>query len=238
MSQTEILAIWGAATGTIGMVSGLLGLWLRFRQHCLDKPKLLCELSLGFKSPNQPAHKLIIRSMGRRPIVIDSIRYFIMPKDWKKKITKSWQHKKGFLLYTQEPNKKEKIEEGEKTEISILLPDGLPITEIYKVEVVDQTGRSWPVDWLGISKLQKIATQEILDEFTKENDSRIVDVTGYRLGEKFFIETKFNTKPTRMGMINGRSFWFVDLKKYQEKIQDIKDTQTDNFLMGKLEEIN
>lgn len=42
MSQTEVLAIWGAFTGTIGTIFGLLGLWLRFRQHGLDKAKLLC----------------------------------------------------------------------------------------------------------------------------------------------------------------------------------------------------
>lgn len=50
MSQTEVLAIWGAVTGTIGTFAGLLGLWLRFRQHGLDKPKLLCESSFGFDS--------------------------------------------------------------------------------------------------------------------------------------------------------------------------------------------
>ena len=43
MSQTEVLALWGAVTGTIGTLAGLLGLWLRFRQHGLDKPKLKCE---------------------------------------------------------------------------------------------------------------------------------------------------------------------------------------------------
>ncbi|HKL00359.1 MAG TPA: hypothetical protein VJ943_08895, partial [Desulfotignum sp.] len=46
------------------------------------------------------------------------------------------------------------------------------------------------------------ATQETLDEITNENDKRIVSVAGYRLGEKFFLETKFNTKPGRTGVPN------------------------------------
>ncbi len=237
MSQTEVLAIWGAVTGTIGTVAGLLGLWLRFRQHGLDKAKLLCESTFGFDSPNRPTHKLTIRSTGRRPVVIDNIRYFIIPRDWKQRITKTWQYKKGRWLWHQEPKQKAKLNEGEKTEIGISLPNGITFTEIHKVEVVDQTGKAWPVNWLASSKLQKVATQETLDEFTKENDKRIVSVTGYRLGEKFFLETKFNTKPGRTGTPCGRSFWFIDLKKYQEKLQNVKDVQSDKFLSGEAEEI-
>jgi len=238
MSQTEAIAIWGAVTGTIGTVAGLLGLWLRFRQHGLDKAKLLCESSFGFGSPNRSLHKLIIRSVGRRPVVIDNIRYFITPRDWKHRLTKSWQHKKGRWLWHQEPKQNEKLGEGEKTEIGISLPDGIAITEIYKVEVVDQMGKAWPVDWQTSSRLKKVATQETLDEVAKENAKRIVSATGYRLGEKFFLETKFNTKPGRTGIPCGRSFWFLDAKKYQEKLQDIKDVQFDKFLSGEIEELN
>ncbi|CCK80758.1 hypothetical protein [Desulfobacula toluolica] len=237
MSQTEVLAIWGAVTGTIGTVAGLLGLWLRFRQHGLDKTKLLCESSFGFNSPNQPLHKLTIRSIGRRPVTIDNIRYFITPRDWKQRLTKPWQHKNGRWLWHQEPKQKAKLGEGEKTEISISLPDGIAITEIYKVEVIDQAGKAWPVNWQGSSRLQKLATQDTLDELTKENDKRLVSATGYRLGEKFFLETKFNTKPGRTGIPCGRGFWFLDAQKYQEKLKSIKDVQFDKFLTGEIEEL-
>ena len=238
MSQTEVLAIWGAVTGTIGTFAGLLGLWLRFRQHELDNPKLLCESSFGFEPPNRPKHKLIIRSVGRRPVVIDNIRYFITPRSWKQIITKYWQHKKGRWLWHQEPKQKIKLSEGEKSEVGISLPEGITITEIYKVEVIDQTGRAWPVDWQSNSRLRKIATQEVLDEINEENDKRIVSATGYRLGEKFFLETKFNTKPGRMGVPCGKSFWFIDLRKYQEKFHDIKDNQATMFLSGEIDEIH
>lgn len=237
MNQTEVLAMWGAVTGTIGTFAGLLGLWLRFMQHSLDKPKLLCESSFGYDSPNRPKHKLTIRSVGRRPVVIDNVKYFITPKNWKQRITKSWQHKKGRWLWYQEPKQKTKLGEGEKTEISIPLLDGISITEIYKVEVVDQSGRAWPVKWQSNSKLQKIATQDMLDNLTEENDKRKVSVIGYRLGEKFYLEIKFNTKPERTGVPCGKSFFFLNIRKYQEKLHDIKNNQTTKFLSGEIEEI-
>lgn len=237
MSPTEALALWGAVTGTMGTFAGLLGLWIRFRQHRLDKPKLKCESSFGYDGPNSPKHKLTVRAVGRRPVSIDSIRYFITPRSWKQRVTKYWQHKAGRWLWSQELQKKLKLNEGEKADFHISLPDGVCITEIYKVHVVDQTGKSWPVNWRSQKRLQKIATQEILDESSKENERRVVSVTGYRVGEKFYLDTKFNTKPARTGKTCGRGFWFLDIKKYKEKLRDVTETQTDKFLSGEVEEI-
>lgn len=237
MNQTEVLAIWGALTGTIGTIAGLLGLWLRFRQHGLDKPKLVCESSFGFDSPNHPKHTITIRSVGRRPVVINNIRYFITPRIWKHRVTKFWQHKKGRWLSNQELRQKTKINEGEKTEIRISLHDWFDITEIYKAEVVDQTGKVWPIQWKPHSILVKIAKQETLDELSEENEKRIFSAIGYRLGERYYIQTNFNTKPTRMGVPCGKGFWFFDLKKYQEKFMNIKDIQAAKFLSGEIEEI-
>lgn len=237
MSQTEVLALWGAVTGTIGTLAGLLGLWLRFRQHGLDKPKLKCESSFGYDGPNFSKHKLTVRAVGRRPVSIDSIRYFITPRSWKQRVTRYWQHKTGRWLWHQEPKQKVKLNEGEKADFPISLPDGICITEIYKVEVVDQAGKSWPVKWLSHKRLKKIATQKVLDESVKENERRVVSVIGYRVGEKFFLDTKFNTKPGRTGNPCGRGFWFLELKGYKEKLHDVTEYQADKFLSGEIEEI-
>lgn len=237
MSQTEALALWGAITGTIGTVAGLLGLWLRFRQHGLDKPKLKCESVFGYDGPNSPKHKIIVRAVGRRPVSIDSIRYFVTPRSWKQRATRYWQHKSGRWLWNQEPQKKVKLGEGEKEEFRISLPDGLSITEIYKVHIIDQTGKSWPVKWPSQRRLQKVATQETIDEYSKENGARVVSATGYRVGEKFYLATTFNTKPGRTGKPCGRSFWFLDINKYKEKLLDINESQFEKFLSGEVEEI-
>lgn len=237
MSQTEILAIWGAVTGTIGTVAGLLGLWLRFRQHSLDRQKLNCESSFNFHSPNSPQHKITIRSVGRRPVSIDKVQYFIIPKNWKQRLIKSWLHKKGRWVWNQEPNQKVKLSEGEKSEISISLPKGLEITDIYKVSIIDQAGNSWPVLWKSASKLKKIATQETIDEVTEESGNRTISLTGYRLGEKYYLETKFGTKPAKIGAISGRSFWFSNLKEYKEKFSNIQGNQLQKYLSGEIEEL-
>ena len=240
MSQTEVtaaLAIWGAVTGTIGTFAGLLGLWLRFRQHGLDKAKLECESTFGFESPTQAKHKIVIRSVGRRPVTIDHVRYYIMPKTIKHKLTKGWQHKQGRWIWDQKPRALTKLGEGEKIELSISLPDGLTIEEIYRADIVDQSGCFWAVNWPSLSKLSKTATKEELIKFVKENEKRLVAVAGFRLAEKYFLETKFNTKPERMGVPCGRSFWFMDKKSYEHKLHEIEDKQIPEFLSGNVEEI-
>lgn len=237
MSQTEALALWGAVTGTIGTLAGLLGLWLRFRQHGLDKPKLKCESSFGYDGPNFPKHQITIRAVGRRPVSIDCIKYFILPRTWKQRVTKYFHHEKGRWIWHQHPKSAVKLNEGEKSEFLISLPDGLCITEICKVEVVDQTGQSWPVKWASQKRLISTATQEVLDEYTKENGKRIVSATGYRLGERFYLSTSFNTKPGRTGKTSGRGFLLLDEKKYKEKLDDVINYQAQRFLSGETEEI-
>jgi len=76
-----------------------------------------------------------------------------------------------------------------------------------------------------------------LEEFAEDNDKRAVSAIGYRLGTRYFLETKFNTKPGRTGVPCGRSFWFLDIKKYQEKLQNVRSIQAIEFLSGESEEI-
>lgn len=236
MFETETLAIWGAITGSIGTVAGLVNLLIRFKQYKLDMPKLKCDSSFSYESPESQKHNLIIRSIGRRPLTLDKIQYLIMPKTWKHKIIKRWKHEKDYYIYNQDL-KNTKLAEGEKKEFLISLPNGLEITEIYKVLVIDQTGKGWNVKWPSIAHLMQIATKEELVSIEEENDKRFVSVKGYRLGTKYFIETKFDTKIKRLGMINGRSFWFRDAKKYLEKLQDIQNTQIVKFLAAETESI-
>lgn len=236
MFETETLAIWGAITGSIGTIAGLINLWIRLKQHRLDVSKLECDSNFTYESPTTSKHKLIIRSVGRRPLTLDKIKYFIMPKTWTHKIIKKWHHNKEHYTYNQDL-KNTKLTEGEKIEFLISLPNGLEITDIYKVQVLDQAGKTWKVKWPSVATLIQIATKEELFSIEEENDKRFVVVKGCRLGKRYFIETKFDTKVKRTGMINGRSFWFVDAKKYLEKLQNIQDTQIIKFLASETESI-
>jgi hypothetical protein len=130
------------------------------------------------------------------------------------------------------------LTEGKNTYVSIVLPDnGLEVTEIYKAEVIDQTGRHWAVKWPSLSKLAKMATLERMDSFEDQNASRICSATGYRLGEKYYLETKFNTIPGRTGVPCGRSFWTPNLRAYLDKYQDVKQNQCIQFLAAEIDEI-
>ncbi|ELA9430792.1 hypothetical protein QTV33_004561 [Vibrio parahaemolyticus] len=236
MEQTEVLALWGAVTGTIGTFAGLLGLWLRFRQHGLDKSKLKCESSFGFDSPNSSKHQVTVRSVGRRPVSIDGIQYCIEPKNWKQKLFKQWHYRNGRWVWFQKVDNI-KLSEGEKGEIKISLPQGISIPDVLKAYVVDQTGKYWTIQWPSTRNLKQIATSEVVKELTNETNSRILKVTGYRLGERYYLATSFNTKPSRSGVPCGRSFWFLDIQNFQDKIDDIVNNQSGDFLSGKIEEI-
>ena len=207
---------------------------MRFRQHGLDKPKLLCESSFAFDPPIHSKHIIKIRSVGRRPVSLDKIRYFIAPRGWKEKLISWWHYKNGRWLWDQEAPKATKLNEGEKTEIEISLIRGLEITEIGKVCVIDQAGKSWPVKWPSKSSLKKVATQEELDRFVLENEKRIISATGYRIGVQYYLETTFKTKAHRPGP-RGRSFWFHNKKEYQDKFKNVKDSQAPKFLEGEIE---
>lgn len=232
-----VLSIWGAITGTIGTLFGLLGLWLRFRQHGLDKAKLSCESSFGFESPTRNTHKITIRSIGRRPVTIEAIRYFVVPRGKWQQLFKRWPHSNGRLPWTQKLPLERGLTEGKNADVPISLPNGLEIQEIYKAEVIDQTGRHWEVKWPSLAKLSIIATSEQIDFFEDQNESRICSATGYRLGERFYLETKFNTIPGRIGVTCGRSYWLMDFQTYLDKYQDIKQNQRIRFLAAEIDDI-
>lgn len=233
------LSIWGAITGTIGTISGLFGLWLRFRQHGLDKAELVCTSSFGFESPSRSQHKITIRSTGRRPVTVDAIQYFMLPPSTWKKVIKRWLHRRGRYIFLQEIQPKIKLSEGEKADEKITLHDGVAIQTIYKAEVIDQTGKHWPVKWPSLSSLSRMTTVEQLDSFESQNESssRICSAVGYRLGEKYYLEVKFNTIPSRTGVACCRSFSQMDMQTYSKKYKDIKQDQHVRFLAAEIDEI-
>ncbi|EIL95280.1 hypothetical protein UU5_11445 [Rhodanobacter sp. 115] len=65
----------------------------------------------------------------------------------------------------------------------------------------------------------------------------IVQAVGYRLGDRYFIQTEFKGQGAGSGQITGRGFWFMDKDKYKLKLADITKRQMPAFLSREINEI-
>jgi hypothetical protein len=234
---TSALAIWGAVTGTIGTVAGLLSLYLRFKQHKQDAANLKCGSEFVFDRYSYPNHRIICRSVGRRPITIEAINYYILPKKLWQRLIKNKLHKEGKWVFKQELQRPVELTDGKKTEIKMSLIEGLEYSEIYRVQAVDQTGCLWSVEWPSPKNLNIVSSEESLFELEKEQGNRSIKILGCRCGERYLIETEFHSKLRISGGITGRTFTFLDYGSYTSKLDDIVDSQAGQYLESKADEI-
>ncbi|WP_105258113.1 hypothetical protein [Pseudoalteromonas sp. T1lg88] len=238
MIQTEVLAMWGAVTGTIGTLAGLINLWFRFKQFISDRPHLKCESTFEHLGPKSHKHRVTVRSLGRRPVRIDCINYYIRPRAWWRSLIKIGHHRDGRFIYKDSSPNGKKLDEGESEDFKISMPNGLKVTDIYKVELIDQTGKCWPVKWLSKKRLSQVATQELLNTFSKENEYRAVDVSGHRLGIKFYISGSYWCKGASQNRRYGIAFSFRSFDTYNKKFKDLTEHQCEKYLSGEVDSIN
>lgn len=124
----QTLAIWGAVTGTIGTVTGIIGLILRYRAHKRDNPCLQCESDFSFEHSSgeaSPKHKITIRSVGRRPVAVDYVRYFMRPGRRWHRVFKWYHWSNKRWIYDQAPRRPINLTEGTKEDILISVPNGV-----------------------------------------------------------------------------------------------------------------
>lgn len=239
-SLTQTLAIWGAVTGTIGTIAGIANLVLRFKQHKKDQPKLLCSSNFSFRhsaGTAQPKHKLILRSVGKRPVTVDYVRYFIKPKGYWQSLFRHRAWNQNRWIYDYKPRSTMQITEGKKEEIAISMPNGLSIPEIVKVEVYDQSGTAWKVKWPSPKKLETEVHHEQLHESEEANTERLCKVSGYTAAGKYHIYARWNPTPKNKNTYTGRFFHLKNEKEYQSKLRDVIDVQQPKLLACELDEI-
>ena len=227
-SQTQWLAIWGAATGTIGTIAGVLNLWLRYRHHARDKAALQCKAVFDFEHSSgtaTPKHRVLLRSVGRRPIAVDVIRFFIQPRTVVQKLLRAWHWRKGRWVWNQEFRHQTEIPEGQKREEPIRLPDGLDYCDIRKVQVVDQTGRAWPVDWPSKRGLARQVFSKKVFDVEEKNSIRECRVVGYQAGENLYIYAQWNTQPESFSSSAGRFWSFRSAREFEAKRRKVLDEQ-------------
>ena len=239
-SLTQTLAVWGAITGTIGTVAGIDNLVIRIKQHKKDQPKLMCSSDFSFEHSSgnvSPKHKLILRSVGKRPVTVDYIRYFIKPKPLWQRLFKQWAWLNKRWIYDDRPRNSLHITEGRKEELKISLPNGLSIPEILKVEVHDQAGKAWSVKWPSSRKLAVLVHYEQLHESEESNDSRLCKVSGYSASDSYHIYVHWNPVPKSKNQFKGKFFHFKNMKEYLAKLKDILENQQPKLLACEIDEI-
>jgi hypothetical protein len=239
-SLTQTLAIWGAVTGSIGTIAGIANLILRFKQHKKDQPNLLCSSDFSFEHSSgtaRPKHKLILRSVGKRPVTIDYVRYFIKPKGFWQSILRKRAWGQNRWVYDDKPRSTMQITEGQKEEIRINIPDGLSINKIVKVEIFDQSAKHWKVKWPSLNKLTIAVHHEQLHESEEENSERLCKVSGYTAAGKFHIYTHWNPTPKSKNSFKGKYFNLKNEKEYQLKLRDILEVQQPKILACQLDEV-
>lgn len=238
---TNILAIWGAVTGSIGTLIGFFTLSLRIKAHKKDQPKLICSSDFSFEHSSgfdpREMHKIVIRSVGKRPVTIDYVRYCINPPTFWYRLIKSQMWKKGRWVYDDSPRDPISLTEGKKNNFKIKLPNGLNYRDILKVEVHDQGGRKWSVDWPQRSRVEKLTQYNKLHESEVKEANLFCKVTGYLAGETHHLHVSWRSKQMPPNQSRNRFFHFDSEKKYSDKLAEITSLLAPQVLKGELEEI-
>lgn len=204
VSLTDILAAWGAATGTIGTVIAILGFGLRYRQFKADKPKLKADVQFQFNE-HKPNHIVNLRSVGRRPVTIDYIEYIWRPKRLVDRLRIRWLVKAGRYVRKEPISNSKPLQDGEKATYS--LPSRLiPVQDILAIRIVDQAGRRWTVPWFSQKTLNQIATGEEFESEQYEQGKRHAKLTLFRRGREYALKLFVSADKAKGGSIPFRIF--------------------------------
>lgn len=242
LTGTQALAIWGAITGTIGTVTGVLGLWLRYRHQKRDQARLKCEAIFDFEVSDgvpHPKYKIVVRCVGRRPVTLDAIEYFYTPKDLKDRLFRRRLWRSGKWRNKDDLGRQRTVSlsEGEKKEFPIEKGRLAHLDKIAKVCVLDQTGRSWPVPWPGPKRIATQTRHGELDRIEEENARRSCKIVGYYLRNDLYILAHWNKEPPNKSAFIGRTFHFDRKDAYSRKLEEIRTNLLPQLLAEEIEEI-
>jgi hypothetical protein len=175
--------------------------------------------------------------VGKRPVTIDYVRYFIKPKGFWQSLFRQRSWSQNRWVYDDKPRTTIQITEGQKEDIGISMPKGLTIPEIVKVEIYDQSGKSWKVKWPSANKLAIEVHHEQLHESEEQNPERLCKISGYRAAGKYHIYAHWNPTPKNKNSFKGKFFHLKNEKEYQSKLRDILDVQQPKILACELDEV-
>ncbi|MCH8489149.1 MAG: hypothetical protein LAT81_04350 [Oceanicaulis sp.] len=226
MIETEILALWGAATGTIGTITGALSLWLRYRHLKRDQTKLRCEVRFDYEVTDgvpKPRYKFVVRNVGRRPVTLDRVQYCYHPKAYRDRLFTRWHWRTGNWCSSDEISKFQPVtlSESQKYEFQIMdfrLPG---LQSVGRLRVIDQAERSWRVPWPNKKRIERETSFGEVDKHEESNPRRICKLFGYRIKGEYFIYAQWNHEPPSKGAQKGRTLRFENEADFKLKWAEI-----------------
>lgn len=243
LTGTQALAMWGAITGTIGTITGVLGLWLRFRHQKRDQARLRCEAVFDFHVSDgipRPKYKIVVRCVGRRPVTLDAIEYSYNPPSLKNRLFRRHLWNRGKYRNKDEVGRQQAVNlsEGQKADFLIEERRIAHLDKVAKVCVLDQTGRRWPVFWPRPKLLAQKTRHGELDRIEEGNSRRSCKIVGYYLQNDFYIFAHWNKDPSNKSSFIGRTFHFDGRDAYARKLAEIRSDLLPKLLAEEIEEIH
>ncbi len=239
ISDAGPIALWGAITGTLGTIIGLLNFRLRYNAQKKDRPKLKCkavfERELSSGTPRIFSN-IIVRCIGRRPVTLDKIEYRFSPDSLKDRLqgTRLWHLGRYVGVQTIDQRrlgKAKSLSEGQKISLPIEKHFLAHSEKIVAVYVVDETDRKWRVQWPTGSHLKTNLQIELLDKFSGTGSRRSYELQSYRLQGRIYlyVQWKNSVSPNTS---KGKYLWFKNDTEYADKIAELKNTQLPQLIDG------
>ncbi|BCA95548.1 hypothetical protein TUM19329_19090 [Legionella antarctica] len=226
------LSLWGAITGTIGTILGVIGLILKAKEFNRNKANLICKSEIKYKSIDDLDVRIFASALGRTPVQMNKLKIYVMPKKFWMRLLKFLYYKRGkFLLELDIP--KRKINEQEKVDFKLDIPKGLEYIDIYKLYIIDGVHKEWPVEWPSVSTVKKKIKKIQLGQFEIKGDLQTIILTSYLLYKQFYlkVEHKIPLESYTTGC------WFKKKKDLEQAIKKIHLEQEGNLVDGRIDRI-
>ncbi|WP_152534633.1 hypothetical protein [Martelella sp. AD-3] len=239
-SDTSNLAAWGAITGTIGVLAGLINLVLRVREHIRDQSKIAAEPVFDFTiNPEEanPKFSIVVRAIGRRTVTLDKVEYYYQPSEERFSFLRKhymWKRRKWVSHDEIQPNNQPvQLSEGTSRTVPISPSRVKNIRHIRRVRIVDQAGRGWRVKWPGRKEITFLTSQDKIKHCEKTTDDKFCKLVGYRAGDKWYVTVQWSSGDL-FRSIASRYFSYRDRASFERKFGDLQENQIDRFLSGEI----
>ena len=227
--ENEKFALITLIIAAIGTLAGLLTHFVKVKQLKEDQPRLKCVAEFSLEDCEDKIKidaEIIIRSIGRRPVTIDSVRYYLIPHTFLHRIAKYYLWRRRRYSESHELPPLMTVTEGTKKTIPINLTEGLKFTNIGKVQVIDQTGRVWPVKWPRKSELLNLYQNETFHDKEYRQDDLICKLTGRIIGGSYDLQCLWSIASNPDGGFKRVSYALQNRKEFDKKMREITSNLT------------